>query len=339
MVLSMNNNTNYEAGNMIKIEPRKEWIDFLRSIAMLFVIFGHQWEGNTYFVFTSPIKIPLFFMISGYVFNYKRDSVREFVISIIRKLVVPWIVLTIPYMVVYFYTRGIAVINDFLIQPFYGGGAWYMPCCIIAECIWFVNYKATQKPIITLIIAAFISGLGFICAFYNIANFAMLNRAMIAQLFFGLGYTYLLMEKRNKIAPDSLVLILWSLYLFLCYTTLLLWPGKCIDFHNNVYYNYIFCILIMIIGCYACFFSGKRTRHIPRVFIFIGQNTLVFYMLHPLNITLLLRIIGFFGIKIGNDLLGTMIKFTFACISCGIESLFINRYLPEVAGKKRLIKK
>ena len=55
--------------NPATTRERKLWIDALRALAMLFVIFGHQ-VGNyiPYYVFTSPIKIPLFFMITGY--NY-----------------------------------------------------------------------------------------------------------------------------------------------------------------------------------------------------------------------------------------------------------------------------
>lgn len=41
---------------------RKNWIDALRGLAMLFVLYGHLVHGwNEYFVFTSAIKIPLFF--------------------------------------------------------------------------------------------------------------------------------------------------------------------------------------------------------------------------------------------------------------------------------------
>ena len=59
---------------MEKAEQRKDWIDVLRAIAVLFVIYGHMGRGMwLYYVSTSPIKIPLFFAISGYLFN-ERDG-------------------------------------------------------------------------------------------------------------------------------------------------------------------------------------------------------------------------------------------------------------------------
>ena len=43
---------------------REGWVDGLRAVAVLFVIFGHQIPGNTiYYVFTSPIKIPLLLIL------------------------------------------------------------------------------------------------------------------------------------------------------------------------------------------------------------------------------------------------------------------------------------
>ena len=40
---------------------RKEWIDALRALAIVLVVLGHQLRGVAeYFIFTSPIKMPLF---------------------------------------------------------------------------------------------------------------------------------------------------------------------------------------------------------------------------------------------------------------------------------------
>ena len=49
---------------------RKGWVDALRGMAIILVVYGHSAKGfSEYFLFTSPIKMPLFFAISGYVFN------------------------------------------------------------------------------------------------------------------------------------------------------------------------------------------------------------------------------------------------------------------------------
>lgn len=41
---------------------RKTWIDALRALAIIMVVLGHQVKGeDAYFLFTSPVKMPLFF--------------------------------------------------------------------------------------------------------------------------------------------------------------------------------------------------------------------------------------------------------------------------------------
>ena len=50
---------------MEQMTRRKLWLDGLRAVAMLLVILGHLLPGcSAFFVFTGPVKLPLFFAIS-----------------------------------------------------------------------------------------------------------------------------------------------------------------------------------------------------------------------------------------------------------------------------------
>ena len=77
---------------------REDWIDALRALAMIFVIYGHLLKKTElsyiYYVFTSPIKLPLFLSISGYLFKEIKDF-QTFFYKVFRGLVIPWIVLSI----------------------------------------------------------------------------------------------------------------------------------------------------------------------------------------------------------------------------------------------------
>ena len=45
-------------------ENRKSWIDFLRGLAMLLVIWGHIAKTERmFYVFTGPFKMPLFLLL------------------------------------------------------------------------------------------------------------------------------------------------------------------------------------------------------------------------------------------------------------------------------------
>lgn len=76
---------------------RKGWLDACRALAILFVIYGHQQkDGLFYFLFTSPVKVTMFFAISGYLFNPRGGDARAFFKNLLIRMVLPWLILAIP---------------------------------------------------------------------------------------------------------------------------------------------------------------------------------------------------------------------------------------------------
>ena len=82
---------------------RKEWIDGLRGLAMIVVVFGHCLLSDSYtrwtpyFVFFSPINVAIFFAISGF-FKHKEGNSAPFFNYILRRLFIPWMILGLfPY--------------------------------------------------------------------------------------------------------------------------------------------------------------------------------------------------------------------------------------------------
>jgi fucose 4-O-acetylase-like acetyltransferase len=60
--------------------------------------YGHlvlSW--SEYFVFTSPIKVPLFFAITGFVFNNCKEE-KTFYYKLFRQIIIPWLFFgLVPY--------------------------------------------------------------------------------------------------------------------------------------------------------------------------------------------------------------------------------------------------
>ena len=79
------------------MNSRKEWIDGLRALAMLIVMTWHISNGiNSQWLFsliTAPIMIPLFFSITGYVFNDCEGNQKLFYTKLFKYLVFPWLCL------------------------------------------------------------------------------------------------------------------------------------------------------------------------------------------------------------------------------------------------------
>ena len=72
-------------------QERKDWIDIIRGLAVVLVVIGHAApESYPFFLLTSPIKMPLFFVISGYLFNARNGSYQRFFKNLLIKVIIPW---------------------------------------------------------------------------------------------------------------------------------------------------------------------------------------------------------------------------------------------------------
>ena len=315
---------------------REEWVDGLRAVAVLFVIFGHQIPGNTiYYVFTSPIKIPLLFMITGYVFNDARTSIVEFLRYLLRRLIIPWLCFTLPLAILYVPDQGLKAFPMRFLGLIAGEIEWYMPCCVIAMTIWFVIRRICRTVFATSAFAFAVFGIGIIASRSNVLNYAMVNRAMLMQLFILEGHLFRVYRKHLNTINRNIVILLCVLYLAMGFISFAVWPGKSLDVHLNRYYCPPFCFSMMLIGCFSAFMVTCRLPHIPRILCFIGQNTLVYYLLHAYTIFLGEHALRLIGVCLPDSVSGALIRTLIACIGCGIEAILINRYLPEIVGKKR----
>lgn len=73
------------------LQTRKNWIDWLKSIGMLFIIWGHAFPvGYTAFIYS--FNVPLFFIISGFLFK-KETCARTFFKKNLYTLIIPYLIL------------------------------------------------------------------------------------------------------------------------------------------------------------------------------------------------------------------------------------------------------
>jgi surface polysaccharide O-acyltransferase-like enzyme len=319
---------------------RIEWVDALRALAMFFVILGHFLGGKTgYFVFTNPIKIPLFFMITGFVFNYGRMGIGDFFKSLFFKLIVPWLCLTVPFVLLSGAIKGASTIPSGLFDIVSGETAWFMPCLIIAEIIWFFICKLGKKPLVTGIGAAAVCVLGIVLHKLGVLGFAMINRAMVVQLYLLFGFLFKLFEERIGRIGWVFIIALAALYIGMLVLQTLLWPGRGFDVHKNAYFNHPYCFATIAIGCFTLFAAAKKLNEqagaaVPRVIRFLGQTTIVYYLLCSVNITVFTYAVSALNIDLPVWAL-IILCLVFTYVMCGLEALFLLRFFPWAVGKKR----
>ena len=314
--------------NNVENIERKLWIDSLRGVAMLLVVYGHCiHECAEYFVFTSPVKMPLFFAISGYLFKTRRGNQTVFYKSLFLKLVLPWLVLGMIFH---------PSVDQFL-NLLSGNKFWFMPCLVFSEIIWFYIHKFSKKDSQVIILGVIVCILGFVLHNIGLLRYAMINTALIVQVFFIMGFIIrkyeTLIEKRWK----TWIPISATLYVLLGFIVLFCFPNQWIDVHLNNYFNIPICAIMIGVGCMSLFILFKSANICPKWLVYIGQNTLIIYMIHGRLFGVFNRGFEFLNINTLMPLqLIALFKTLFVCIICCAIAYFVNRYLPEIVGKGRI---
>lgn len=322
---------------------RKDWIDVLRSIAIIMVVLVHTipsktFEWYVYNVFIGPIMIPLFFVISGYLFNPRNGNQKVFFTNLFRKLILPSLILFVCAQAVRIPFSGIRPFVDALIGFLSGKKGWYITACIIAEILFFYNLKFCKKQVYAGVTAIVCCAIGFLMNYFDICHFWMINRAFIAQFFLVTGYLFRKNESLFRGLRWPSVIIGGLVYLVLIAGTFVIWPQQSIDVHLNRYYNIPYCFVLILIACLFLLTLASRTRKVPEILSVIGQHTLVIYLFHNLCTTIgyrLLPISKFSGIVM---ILSAILITIFTISACTVAGMIINRFFPWIMGRSKATK-
>lgn len=338
-VNNISNKSTEKTRSTLSEGTRLEWIDGLRALAMIFVVMVHASNGLNgwwiYNVFVGPIMMPLFFTISGYLFNDRSGNQKIFFINITRRIIIPWLVFAFVLMLPF------TGLKDFFLDLYdvISGKElwWFMPAFIISEIIFFYICKFFKKlPGICVVVGVSVL-LGAIMAYFDIGNFAMFNRAMIAQIFLLLGK--LIRVYKDKILNLKYYYVVLGILLYglLGAVSMYVFPNQYMDVHLNMYYNIPICFSMIFIGCTTLFIIASKLKKVPKFIRFLGENTLICYIFHLQTFGVLFAVSPIIGIEQYNWT-GAIIRTVFAITLCCILALILNKFLPEVVGRRRKLK-
>lgn len=316
------------------MSKRKEWIDGLRGLAMLFVIYVHILQGvRPISLFSSPVKLPLFFAVTGYVFSFKNGNANAFFRSLWKGLILPYLTFSAVYTLVKII--GGTAISEAALEFLSGNVAWYIPCLIAAEILFFCVRKCFKGIRLQAIVLAGVSAAGYFLSKTDSLLWDFIARAMIVQSYILIGHIFRNLEEkidRPKLWPAVFPLI----YLAVGVYVLIAYEGSVMDVQSNSYYNPVLCALMVVSGCSGLLYYGRYLK-MPRWLVFIGQNTLIFYLFHGRILDMLRPMIGLIphslrvgvvtGLPISLGILAAL------CGVCALCSVLINRYIPFLAGK------
>lgn len=187
--------------------PRQTWIDSLRGFGIILMLIGHSMVGENIKHFIYGFHMPLFFVISGYLFDIKHEEdIRHFIKRKWKAYMVPYFVmctcnllLTIPLEFIAG-TRGtnlIESIGKHIFWILYSFGEadmmpmcsplWFLPCLFLASL--YLYYYSKLGAIFKVVIAVAIFMFDWLLQDMDITQLPWhFDIAMVAMLIMYCGY-------------------------------------------------------------------------------------------------------------------------------------------------------
>ncbi len=309
-------------------KKRIAYLDICKAFAVMFVVIGHLLPHNYLFhLITGPIKMPVFYIISGYFFNSTSKNFHKKTI----KLLIPFFICSLLYFAIVDNN-----LRSFADQLLYGKNyLWFIPSFILTQIIFRVLFKVIKNKKILAVLAIILLCLGAILHQYRPFNALCLDTALTGVFFYYIGFIYKDIEKGRLLSNRKIVFVTSALTYALCLVlSYLLFKGETIDFHNCYYYNLPLCVALILAESLAsfCVFKHFGESKICKPLLLIGENSLFIYLFHPIAF----KLVDMSGISTSIGYGGTLlaIKFIIACIS-GLAISLLYKRLAVLFAKRR----
>lgn len=306
------------------------FVDILKGIAILLIVYGHITPGAVPFVtdWVSTFHIPLFFFVSGLLFNnikYK-DNLFRFFKNRAKGLVFPFFVFSIIVAIGYYY-----VVEDYssflisLITTGWGGYAlWFIPVLIMVEIAFYPLSK--MRP--TLVLACIL--ICTILSFISSIKIGLVSNNMLLAFcgiwFYGIGNLcrpFLICTKKVGVTYYVLCVIgflLSLLYLPVCHILPEWFINK---IPSPIYYlTPLFAIGGMV--SISLFIERNFNRYIIVFLSTCGKFSLIILAFHQIVC------------MIAQQYVSSKAAILIMIISLVFLVWFIPKYIPWVLGKSKI---
>lgn len=323
---------------------RDKSIDVLKGIGILFVIIAHMGDCPLLIkAWIYSFHMPLFFFISGYLYNdkYENMNLKEFIKIKSKKLLYPYMTISIFYIFYNFIIENnINILLKRIISTIYSakifdvnyvGAIWFITCLFSVESIFFIikKYKENYIDKIILVIAL-IGGI-----YPKLIKFRLpfgLDIAFAGILFYYIGY-------KLKISKDKFEKVIKYRFLFLLSNIILMIINynllKDTIFNGRVdmlYMNYGIFILFYISAISGILFFYCIYKNIKsKILVFIGKNSLMFMAFHLIIlqyaiifVNKLMQLIGY-----NNIVLNNILYLVITLVVNSILIIIVKKYFPN----------
>jgi acyltransferase len=272
-----------------------DFIDLLKGFGIFLVVWGHTMVPRSVLIYS--FHMPLFFFISG--FLYKNKPLKEFAAGKIKRLYLPYAIVTLFSWIFYLVVLRLRERQDLvgehlpkIISLVSGTGRnggndpiWFLTCLLVVSIIFWCLTNLLKKPRWVFLAILPISCLGYFLGLRRIELPFKIDVALVALVFYFLGYycrEQNLLEKVKKI--HRLVLIIFLILcqaLYFCFTHLninLTGIPKVSMISNNLG-NYFLFYLAAIFAIIVLFIVSHQIGSI-HCLNFLGHHSMIILATH-----------------------------------------------------------
>ncbi|MDD6210554.1 MAG: acyltransferase family protein [Bacteroidales bacterium] len=279
-------------------KQRIEFIDLMKGICILMVVFGHieNSPDDTWFdCMLQATRMPLYFFLSGLFFK-TYSGLPEFSLKKINKLIIPFLFFySIACILTYIKSHALLYLGkEFTTTPFkwayvieplfterfhYNKVLWFLICLFEVNILYYIlnTFLKTRMKWITIIA---LSALAWYLGRNGIDLPYFLDSAMIALPFFGIGHTLgtsglLFHKKFDK----------WGYLSIGIFIAILFFIAEPLDIYKNIYpSNYFYMYTASLCGIAILLLLCKWIKYIP-VISFFGTYSIIILGTHNILIS------------------------------------------------------
>ena len=261
---------------------RIEWLDVSKGIGIVLVLCAHAMDKNTQmWNMITLFHMPLFFIISGYLFNLG-ESFKQTILSKIFSLYIPYVTISImAYGYMCFFENmnfEISVILRILLliyTPGITGASWFISVLFCSEIgFWLLLYfleKKTMSIYLAIMIAVLIGLIGFLT---NLP-FGM-SRVLVSILFLMCGYSFRKCVDERSRKKSSVVAYVVIMIVSIAIVYAFSFENYS-SYSSNNYTNIFVSVICAVSGTIFIFCISRLIEYLPslkKIFGFLGKNTM-----------------------------------------------------------------
>lgn len=317
---------------------RNNSIDIAKGIGIFLVIWAHTICPISAQIYV--FHMPLFFLVSGYLFN-SRDSIKLTFAKKIKSLAIPFLFFLlfqrIGYILVFLLAGTFKTSYLLLWKPIPVRGVmgvlWFILALFVVTMTYSVIAKIPSRLLRSVVSLLFTLG-GYLLYVYQIHLPIHLDSSMSMIFFFFFGHLLATFDlKKVGSVRNWMVLTLLSTALFLLCLKYYLPEINIVD--NTISGNFVWSIGMMLLGCIMVLIQSKLIDYIPKVNVwlaYIGMNSLTIFAIH----TVILEAVYLVYPKDTVSVPGGVIVSLVTLGICLLVNIGLQRYFPFVFGKKEL---